>query len=451
MNEITCPNCHKPFRIDEAGYADILKQVRNHEFEEELKRREKYLKEEKETALKLTEERVKNELSAALNEKEKQLALLRTGKEQELNLLKSLKDQELVRLKSQKDQELAQLRSDKDNEMFQLKASLAAFESEKALAVTEALKKIQQERDKLENELTTAKALKEMELKSIQDTYSLKVEEMTKAKDAELKAKDDLIERYKDMKARLSTKLLGETLEQHCENEFNKIRMTAFPQAYFQKDNDTSDGTKGDFVFRETDTEGNEIVSIMFEMKNESDDAVHRKKNDDFLKKLDEDRRKKNCEYAVLVSMLEADNDFYNSGIVDVSYRYPKMYVIRPQFFIPMITLLRNAALNSLKYKSELAHIRNQNIDITNFENSLNEFKEGFGRNYRLASEKFKSAIDEIDKTITHLNKVKENLLSSENNLRLANNKAEEITVKKLTRGNPTMAQKFNDLNKGGQ
>lgn len=451
MKEIICPNCHKPFRIDEAGYADILKQVRNHEFEDELKRREQYLKEEKETAIKLTEERVKNSLSDALKEKEQEVALLKSAREQELNLLKSQKDREMLQLAAQKEQELNQLKSAKENELFTLRARLEAFESDKALAVTEALSKIQQERDRLENELTTAQALKDMELKSIQDTYSLKVEEMTKAKDAELKAKDELIERYKDMKARLSTKLLGETLEQHCENEFNKIRMTAFPQAYFQKDNDTSDGTKGDFVFRETDTEGNEIVSIMFEMKNESDDAVHRKKNDDFLKKLDEDRRKKNCEYAVLVSMLEADNDFYNSGIVDVSYRYPKMYVIRPQFFIPMITLLRNAALNSLKYKSELAHIRNQNIDITNFENSLNEFKEGFGRNYRLASEKFKSAIDEIDKTITHLNKVKENLLSSENNLRLANNKAEEITVKKLTRGNPTMAQKFNDLNKGGQ
>ncbi len=451
MNEIICPHCLKPFKLDESGYAEIVQQVRNHEFEAELARREQYLKKEKETAIQLTEERVKNSLSDALKEKEQELALLKSAREQELNLLKSQKDREMLQLTAQKEQELNQLKSAKENELFTLRARLEAFESDKALAVTEALSKIQQERDRLENELTTAKALKDMELKSIQDTYSLKVEEMTKAKDAELKAKDDLIERYKDMKARLSTKLLGETLEQHCENEFNKIRMTAFPQAYFQKDNDTSDGTKGDFVFRETDTEGNEIVSIMFEMKNESDDAVHRKKNDDFLKKLDEDRRKKNCEYAVLVSMLEADNDFYNSGIVDVSYRYPKMYVIRPQFFIPMITLLRNAALNSLKYKSELAHIRNQNIDITNFENSLNEFKEGFGRNYRLASEKFKSAIDEIDKTITHLNKVKENLLSSENNLRLANNKAEEITVKKLTRGNPTMAQKFNDLNKGGQ
>jgi hypothetical protein len=325
---------------------------------------------------------------------------------------------------------------------------LAAFESDKALAVSSALSKIQQERDKLENELTTAQALKVMELQSLKDNYNLKLDETIKAKDAELKAKDELIERYKDMKARLSTKLLGETLEQHCENEFNKIRMTAFPQAYFQKDNDTSDGTKGDYVFREMDTEGNEIVSIMFEMKNEADDTVNRKKNDDFLKKLDDDRKKKNCEYAVLVTMLEADNDFYNSGIVDVSYRYPKMYVIRPQFFIPIITLLRNAALNSLKYKAELAQVKNQNLDITNFENSLNDFKEGFGRNYRLASEKFKTAIDEIDKTITHLTKVKDNLLSSENNLRLANNKAEEITVKKLTAGNPTMAQKFKDLNK---
>lgn len=448
MKEITCPNCTKPFNLDEAGYADIVKQVRNNEFEDELTRREQYLKEEKETAIKLTEERVKNSFSVALSEKEKELALLKSGKEQELNLLKSQKGQELEALKSLKEQEISKLKLEKETEVLQLKAILGSVESDKALAVSVALSKIQQERDKLENELTTAKALKEMELQSLQVTYNAKLEETVKAKDAEMKAKDELIERYKDMKARLSTKLLGETLEQHCENEFNKIRMTAFPQAYFQKDNDASSGTKGDFVFRETDLEGNEIVSIMFEMKNEADDGVNKKKNEDFLKKLDEDRNKKNCEYAVLVTMLETDSEFYNTGIVDVSYRYPKMYVIRPQFFIPIITLLRNAALNSLKYKAELAQVKNQNLDITNFENSLNDFKEGFGRNYRLASEKFKSAIDEIDKTITHLTKVKENLLSSENNLRLANNKAEEITVKKLTAGNPTMAQKFKDLNK---
>lgn len=437
MNEIICPHCLKPFKLDEAGYADIVKQVRNHEFEAELERREQYLRKEKETAIQLTEERVKNSLTESLSQKE-----------QELNLLKAQKAQELLQLTADKDKELSRLNSQKETELFELRAKLAAFESDKALAVSSAMSKIQQERDKLENELTTAQALKVMELQSLKDNYNLKLDETIKAKDAELKAKDELIERYKDMKARLSTKLLGETLEQHCENEFNKIRMTAFPQAYFQKDNDTSDGTKGDYVFREMDTEGNEIVSIMFEMKNEADDTVNRKKNDDFLKKLDDDRKKKNCEYAVLVTMLEADNDFYNSGIVDVSYRYPKMYVIRPQFFIPIITLLRNAALNSLKYKAELAQVKNQNLDITNFENSLNDFKEGFGRNYRLASEKFKTAIDEIDKTITHLTKVKDNLLSSENNLRLANNKAEEITVKKLTAGNPTMAQKFKDLNK---
>jgi len=448
MNEITCPHCTTPFKLDEAGYADILKQVRNHEFEDELKRREQYLKEEKETAIKLTEERVKNSFSVALSEKEKELALLKSGKEQELNLLKSQKGQELEALKSQKEQEISKLKLDKETEVLQLKARLGSVESDKALAVAEAMAAIQKDRDRLEHELETAKSLKEMELQSLQVTYNARLEETVKAKDAEMKAKDELIERYKDMKARLSTKLLGETLEQHCENEFNKIRMTAFPQAYFQKDNDASSGTKGDFVFRETDLEGNEIVSIMFEMKNEADDGVNKKKNEDFLKKLDEDRNKKNCEYAVLVTMLEADSEFYNSGIVDVSYRYPKMYVIRPQFFIPIITLLRNAALNSLKYKAELAQVKNQNLDITNFETSLNDFKEGFGRNYRLASEKFKTAIDEIDKTITHLTKVKDNLLSSENNLRLANNKAEEITVKKLTAGNPTMAQKFKDLNK---
>ncbi len=437
MNEIICPHCLKPFKLDEAGYADIVKQVRNHEFEAELIRREQYLKKEKETAIQLTEERVKNSFSVALSEKEKELALLKSGKDQELNLLKA-----------QKDQEISNLKLDKESEVLRLKASLSSVESDKALAVAEAISAIQKDRDKLENELTTAQTLKDMEMKTLQANNNLKLEETVKAKDAELKAKDELIERYKDMKARLSTKLLGETLEQHCENEFNKLRMTAFPQAYFQKDNDASSGTKGDFVFRETDLEGNEIVSIMFEMKNEADDGVNKKKNEDFLKKLDEDRNKKNCEYAVLVTMLETDSEFYNSGIVDVSYRYPKMYVIRPQFFIPIITLLRNAALNSLKYKAELAQVKNQNLDITNFETSLNDFKEGFGRNYRLASEKFKTAIDEIDKTITHLTKVKENLLSSENNLRLANNKAEEITVKKLTIGNPTMAQKFKDLNK---
>jgi hypothetical protein len=448
MNEIICPNCHKPFSIDEAGYAEIVKQVRNQEFEGELKRREQYLKEEKETAVKLTEERVKNALSGSLSEKEKELALLKAGREQELNLLKSQKEQELILLKSRKEEEISRLKAEKDSELFDLRSRLAAFESDKALAVSEALAEIQKERDKLEYELAAAKTLKEMELQSLQVSYREKIEETVKAKDAELKAKDELIDRYKDMKSRLSTKLLGETLEQHCETEFNKIRMTAFPQAYFQKDNDASDGTKGDFVFRETDTDGNEIVSIMFEMKNEADDTVNRKKNEDFFKKLDEDRKKKNCEYAVLVTMLEADNELYNSGIVDVSYRYPKMYVIRPQFFIPIITLLRNAALNALKYKAELAQIKNQNIDITNFENSLNDFKEGFGRNYRLASEKFQTAIDEIDKTITHLTRVKENLLSSENNLRLANSKAEDLSIKKLTRGNPTMKSKFDELNK---
>ena len=278
MKEITCPHCTTPFKLDEASYADILKQVRNHEFEDELKRREQYLKEEKETAIKLTEERVKNSFSVALSEKEKELALLKSGKEQELNLLKSQKGQELEALKSQKEQEISKLKLDKETEVLQLKARLGSVETDKALAVAEAMAAIQKDRDRLEHELETAKSLKEMELQSLQVTYNARLEETVKAKDAEMKAKDELIERYKDMKARLSTKLLGETLEQHCENEFNKIRMTAFPQAYFQKDNDASSGTKGDFVFRETDLEGNEIVSIMFEMKNEADDGVNKKR-----------------------------------------------------------------------------------------------------------------------------------------------------------------------------
>ena len=402
MKEIKCPHCHKAFKIDEAGYAEIISQVRNHEFEEELKKRETYFLTEKENAIKLAEETVKNSLNQLLNNKEQ--------------------------------------------EMISLTAKVQAFENEKALAIHDAIYKIQKDRDTLELELKNERAIKKIELQNLEANLNLKLSEELKSKEAELKIKDDLIERYKDMKVKLSTKMLGESLEQHCEIEFNKIRQTAFPTAYFQKDNDSSSGTKGDYVFKESDTEGNEFISIMFEMKNEADDTNKKQKIESFLKKLDDDRNKKKCEYAVLVTMLESDNELYNTGIVDVSYLYPKMYVIRPQFFIPIITLLRNAALNSLKYKSELAKIKSQNIDITDFENKLEEFKEGFGNNYRLASTKFNNAIAEIDKTIEHLNKVKENLLGSENNLRLANNKAEDLTIKKLTKGNPTMKQKFDEL-----
>lgn len=410
MKEIICPHCKNSFTIDEAGYADILQQVRNHEFEEELSKREKQMEKEKEDAVMLAEERSKN----------------------------LFKDQ-----LSEKDKIFLEMKANKENELTELKAKLNSFETEKALAVTEALNQVEKERDRLANELETERKLKESELHSLESMYKEKLTEEVKLKDAQLKDKDELIERYKDMKAKLSTKMIGETLEQHCELEFNKLRPTAFPQVYFEKDNDSSTGTKGDYIYRENDNEGNEIISIMFEMKNESDDAQKKQKIDSHFKKLDEDRTKKGCEYAVMVTLLEADNELYNTGIVDVSYRYQKMYVIRPQFFIPMITILRNAAMNTVKYKAELEQIKSQNVDITNFEYKLNEFKEGFGYNYRQASNKFRTAIEEIDKTIDHLMKVKDNLVGSENQLRLANNKAEELTIRKLTKNNPTMKEKF--------
>jgi hypothetical protein len=410
MNEIICPHCKKAFTIDEASYADILQQVRNHEFEEELNKREKQLKKEKEDAVMLTEERAKNAFKDQLSEKERQYF---------------------------------ELKADKDNQLTELQGRLNAFETEKALAVTEALNQVEKERDRLANELATEKKLKESELQSLEAVYKEKLTEEIKLKDAQLKDKDELIERYKDMKAKLSTKMIGETLEQHCEMEFNKLRPTAFPQSYFEKDNDSSTGTKGDYIYREKDHEDNEIISIMFEMKNESDDATKKQKIESHFKKLDEDRNKKGCEYAVMVTLLEADNELYNTGIVDVSYRYPKMYVIRPQFFIPMITLLRNAAMNSVKYKAELAQIRNQNIDITNFEEELNSFKQAFGKRYLNASERFKDAVNEIDKSIKSLQNVKDNLVKSEEHFRIANQKAEDLTIKRLTKGNPTMTEIF--------
>jgi hypothetical protein len=413
MNEIICPHCKKAFTIDEASYADILQQVRNHEFEEELSKREKQLKKEKEDAVLLAEERAKNAFKDQLSEKERQFF---------------------------------ELKADKDNQLTELQGRLNAFETEKALAVTEALNQVEKDRDRLANELATEKKLKESELQSLEAVYKEKLTEEIKLKDAQLKDKDELIERYKDMKAKLSTKMIGETLEQHCEMEFNKLRPTAFPQAYFEKDNDSSTGTKGDYIYREKDNEENEFISIMFEMKNESDDATKKQKIESHFKKLDEDRNKKGCEYAVMVTLLEADNELYNTGIVDVSYRYPKMYVIRPQFFIPMITLLRNAAMNSVKYKAELAQIRNQNIDITNFEEELNSFKQAFGKRYLNASERFKDAVNEIDKSIKSLQNVKDNLVKSEEHFRIANQKAEDLTIKRLTKGNPTMTEMFNNV-----
>jgi hypothetical protein len=331
---------------------------------------------------------------------------------------------------------------EKEKEINELKNQNSRAEVEKKLAITEAIWKIEKDRDRIESELKNKEIEKQLLEKSLIEKHSNDL----KSKDDIIKMKDEEITLRKDMKLKLSTKMVGETLEQHCEDEFNKLRATAFPKAYFEKDNDARSGSKGDFIYRENDDTGNEIISIMFEMKNEGDETATKKRNEDFFRELDKDRNEKKCEYAILVSLLEIESEYYNTGIVDVSHKYPKMYVIRPQFFIPIITLLRNAALNSMKYKSELALVRTQNIDVTNFENEINEFKEGFAKNYDLASRKFKTAIEEIDKTIDHLQKTKDALLSSENNLRLANNKAEELTIKKLTKGNPTMMEKFNNL-----
>jgi hypothetical protein len=421
MNKIVCPHCHEAFTIDEASYADILKQVHNHEFEAEIKKREAYLLKEKEDAIKLAEERMKNALTTQLSAKETELMQLQSEKQLALNTLASQKDQELTTLK----------------------AKLQAFETEKALSITEALSTIEKERDKLAQALETERTIKQLELQNLEASYKDRLTETIRQKDLQIQDKEEMIERYKDLKRKLSTKLLGESLEQHCQIEYDKIRLTAFPKAKFNKDNDTSDGTKGDYIYRELDDEGNEIISIMFEMKNESDDAMNKKKVESFFKKLDDDRKKKHCEYAVLVTMLEADNDLYNNGIVDVSYHYPKMYVIRPQLFIPMISLLRNAALNSATYKAELARIKNQHIDVTNFEAKLLEYKKSFDYNRQQAIKKFDVAIDEIDKSIQNLLKVKENLLGSANQIRLANEKLEDLTVRKLIRGNPTMTEKF--------
>ena len=431
MNEIICPHCHKAFKVDEAGYADILKQVRDHQFEEELQNRLALAEKDKQSAIQIAEAKVREALQEQLAQKE--TALIQ---------LKSEKEAELAQKLAQKETEVAQLKAEKTNELTQLKAQLDNAEVAKKLAITEAVQKIEKERDNLLNEVKT----KELEKQNLESTLVQEYTAKLQSKEEIIKYKEEEIARVKDMKAKLSTKMIGETLEQHCETEFNKLRATAFQNAYFEKDNDARSGSKGDFIYKETDEAGNEIVSIMFEMKNEGDETATKKKNEDFFKELDKDRNEKKCEYAVLVTMLEAESEYYNTGIVDVSHKYSKMYVVRPQFFIPIITLLRNAAMNSLKYKAELALVRNQNIDITNFEEKINQFKEGFARNYDLASRKFQTAIDEIDKTIIHLQKTKEALLSSDNNLRLANQKAEDLTIKKLTHGNPTMKAKFDEL-----
>jgi hypothetical protein len=433
MHEIICPHCEKAFKIDEAGYAEIQKQVRDHEFETQLQERLELAEQDKQNAVELA-------TTKAAGEMDRKSAA-------------------------------------KDAEILELKAQLGTGEVSQKLAVKEALSDLEKERDslanqlkqakhdmvaanqladaKLENELQKATASKDIEVQGLKSQIeSTEVAQQLAEKslkdkyETQIKDRDEAIERLRDMKARLSTKMVGETLEQHCETEFNRIRATAFPSAYFEKDNDARTGSKGDYIFRDSNENGIESVSIMFEMKNESDETATKKKNEDFLKELDKDRNEKNCEYAILVSLLEPESELYDSGIVDVSHRYPKMYVVRPQFFIPIITLLRNAAQNSLNYKAELALVKEQNIDITSFEDELDTFKAGFARNYELASKKFKTAIAEIDKTIDHLQKTKDALLGSENNLRLANNKADDLSVKKLTKRNPTMAAKFAELKK---
>lgn len=420
MNEIICPNCNKAFKVDESGYASILKQVRDKQFDEELKKRLDLAENEKLNAVKLAEATIKNSLQDILAEK----------------------DKEIVELKAKNEKALTEQLAQKDIEMAELKSKIQNAEIEKKLSVSEAIKAVEKERDKLANDLQSKDIEKELLEKSLNEKFTAEL----KTKDDIIKLKDEEIALRKDMKLKLSTKMIGETLEQHCEAEFNKIRATGFQNAYFEKDNDAKSGSKGDFIYREKDESGNEIISIMFEMKNEGDETATKKRNEDFFKELDKDRTEKKCEYAVLVSLLEADSELYNTGIVDVSYKYAKMYVVRPQFFIPIITLLRNAALNSMKYKAELNLVKNQNIDITNFENKINAFRDGFAYNYDLASRKFKLAIEEIDKTIDHLQKTKDALMSSENNLRLANNKAEDLTIKKLTYNNPTMKAKFDAL-----
>lgn len=393
MPEIKCPKCGEVFQVDKSGYAEILAQVRTAEFDREISEKERSLKSEREQAVK----------QARLEEE--------------------------VRAKD--------TLANKDREILELRHQLESLKTQQKLAVREAVSEIERERDSLNSELEIQKQKHINEENTLKEKYEM-----------QLNLKEEEVQRYKDFKLRLSTKMVGESLEQHCENEFNRLRMTAFPTAYFEKDNDDSKGSKGDYIFREFDADGNEIISIMFEMKNEQDSTSTKKKNEDFFKKLDKDRNTKNCEYAVLVSMLEPESELYNTGIVDVSYQYTKMYVIRPQFFIPIITLLRNAAMNSMEYKRELAIIQKQELDITKFEENMENFKNGFSRNFRLASDKFQKAIEEIDKTIDHLQKTKNALLSSENNLRLANDKAQDLTIKKLTRGNPTMKAKFDDLKK---
>ena len=515
MNEIICPNCHKAFKVDEAGFADIVKQVRDHQFEEELANRLDLAEKEKKSAVKLAVSDLRGSLEKELAEKDKQLTELKAKSDTELaqklaqkeieisemesriknaetkkkleisealetiekerdnlkhdletkesekesaiklaeaNIKNSLqdelakKDKQLAELKANSDAELAKKLAEKELRISEMKSELMNAETEKKLEISEVTKKIEKERDELIHDLEIKETEKELLEKSIKEQFRGQLV----VKDNTIKMKDDEIERLKDFKQKLSTKMVGETLEQHCEVEFNKLRATGFQNAYFEKDNDSRGGTKGDYIYKETDEEGNEVISIMFEMKNENDETATKKRNEDFFVKLDKDRKEKNCEYAILVSLLESDNEFYNTGIVDVSHKFEKMYVVRPQFFIPIITLLRNAAMNSMEYKAELNLMRNQSVDITNFEEKITKFREGFEKNYLSAASHFEKAILEIDKSISRMTKVKEELTISQNQLRLANQKAEGLTIKKLTYRNPTMKAKFDEVNGDG-
>ena len=470
MNEIKCPKCGQVFQVDQSGYAAIVQQVRDEQFQRELHQREVQYQREKESALQLKEAETKAKLQNQLQQQAREIDGLKAKLEQAAETQKLLlesalrkKDQELeeqqqeiLKLQgklesSQKDQQLAvgeavrqkeKELEQKQQQILTLQNQLESSQKDRQLAVGEAVRQKEQQLSQKQESIVRLQA----QVEQAAQQQKLMEQELKKRYDQQLKDKDELIAYYKDFKARQSTKMVGESLEQHCEAEFNRLRATGFQRAYFEKDNDIRTGSKGDYIFREADENGVEFISIMFEMKNEMDTTATKKKNEDFLKELDKDRREKHCEYAVLVTLLEPDSELYNSGIVDLSHRYPKMYAVRPQFFIPIITLLRNAALNSLGYRQELEQIRNQNIDISHFEQDMNDFKDKFSRNFRIASERFQKAIEEIDKTILHLSKTKEALLSSENNLRLANNKAEDLTIKRLTKNNPTMKAKFEQL-----
>jgi hypothetical protein len=442
MQEINCPNCGKVFQIDEADYAKLVSQVRDKEFTKEMEFRVKHFEEEKNSAISLVKVEEEKRHADALNKTKEELNSEITSKDMEIEKLKAQIQQfELEKSMAVQNAEMSKDATiqQKDAEIARLMAMQTNWENEKMLALSEADKQMIEAVSSKDREIAEIKAQREHDIA----TSRMEQETIRSQYEAQLKAKDEEVQFYKDFKAKQSTKMIGESLERFCEDEFNKIRSAAFPNAYFEKDNDASSGTKGDFVFREADEGGVEIVSIMFEMKNEADETATKHKNENFFEKLDKDRNEKKCEYAILVSMLEADNDLYNEGIVDVSYKYPKMYVIRPQFFIPIITLLRDAALNSLQYRKELQTVQNQNLDYAKFEENMKQFKDAFGRNYELASRKFKDAIDDIDRTIKALEKTKADLLSSENNLRLANDKAQDLSIKKLTKGAPSVAEKF--------